>query len=68
MKPLTGAQAALLEALGRGATLRAERMTGRHKAQSRVVRADTGEDVTSVANALRERGYLRADYSRVKGL
>ena len=66
MKPLTGAQADLLKALGRGATLRIDRMEGRHKAQSRVIREDTGADCTSVANALRERGLLRSDYSPVK--
>ena len=66
MKPLTGAQAALLEAVRRGATLRVVRMDGRHKAQSRIEREDTGEDVTSVANALKDRGLLRADFTALK--
>lgn len=62
---LTAAQAALLQALQRGVRLAPERMLGRHKAQSRVTRSDTGEDVTSVANALRDRGSVRHDYTLV---
>ena len=67
MKPLSDAQMALLAALGRGARLRIDRMQGRNTAQARIIREDTGEDVTSVAHALRERGLVRADYSLVKG-
>lgn len=63
---LTGAQRTLLEALQHGATLRTERIDGRHKAQTRVLRDDTGEDVTSVASALRSMGLVRADYSLAK--
>jgi hypothetical protein len=66
MNKLSSAQAQLLEALQRGTTLRVERMSGRHKAQSRVYRDDTGEDVTSVANTLRERGFVRVDYTLAK--
>jgi len=63
---ITGAQRALLEAMQRGATLRADRMDGRHKAQSRIVRDDTGEDVTSVAKGLRDAGLVRADWTLAK--
>jgi hypothetical protein len=60
------AQVALLEAMQRGTTLVKQRMDGRHKAQMRILRSDNAEDVTSLANALRDRGYLRADYSLAK--
>jgi len=66
MKDLTGAQRALLEAMQRGTELAVVRMDGRHKAQSRICRRDNAEDVTSLAKALRDRGFLRDDWSLAK--
>ena len=63
---LTGAQTELLEAMRRGVTLRADRIDGRHKAQTRILREDSGEDVTSVANKLRDMGFVRSDYTLAK--